>query len=207
MTTGSTTEQKKRPASDTGSSKYVQYLPGLYHEDHFMGRFLKIFENILTPIEEMIEYVHLYFDPRIAPEGLLPWLASWVDIVLDEAWPVEKRRQLIGAAVELYRWRGTRWGLTEYLRIYTGVEPVITEQIAGFRLGESSLLGWSTILGEGQDHCFTVTLELDDSSAVDLERVRAIIEAEKPAHAAYKLEVVKRASREAGPAEGENPAE
>jgi phage tail-like protein len=205
MTTDiSLAEEERRAPVDTEPSKYLKYLPGLYCEDEFMGRFLKIFENIITPIEQVIDHVQVYFDPDLAPEDLLPWLASWVDLVLDEEWAVEKRRRLIGSAVELYQWRGTRRGLREYLNIYTGVEPEITEHIGGFRLGEQSSLGWSTVLGEGQDHCFTVTLELDDPSAVDLDKVRAIIEAEKPAHAAYNLKVVKRESVEASPAEGES---
>ena len=194
MTINAVIDEEIKTSADMEPSKYLKYLPALFSEDEFMGRFLKIFESILTPIEEVIEYIHLYFDPKIAPEGLLQWLASWVNLVLDEGWPLEKRRQLIGSAVELYRLRGTRQGLTEYLRIYTGVLPVITEQMAGFKLGEASQLGWSTMLGEGQDHCFTVSLELDESSWVDLERVRAIIESEKPAHAAYHLDIVMRES-------------
>ncbi|RLC93519.1 MAG: hypothetical protein DRI39_05445 [Chloroflexi bacterium] len=199
------TEAEEKRALDTEPSKYLKYLPGLYQEDEFMGRFLKIFEDILTPIERLIGQVHLYFDPKLAPDGLLPWLASWVDLVLDEEWAVEKRRRLIGSAVELYQWRGTRRGLKEYLEIYTGVEPEITEHLGGFRLGEQSNLGWNTILGEGQDHCFTVTLEMDDPSAVDLDKVRAIIEAEKPAHAAYNLKVVRREHSEAPPEDEHYP--
>ena len=190
MTIDAVIDEEIKTSADMEPSKYLRYLPALFSEDEFMGRFLKIFESIITPIEEVIEHIHLYFDPKIAPEGLLQWLASWVNLVLDEGWPLEKRRELVGSVVELYRQRGTRRGLTEYLGIYTGVQPVITEHIAGFKLGEASQLGWSTILGEGQDHCFTVTLELDESSWVDIERVRAIIESEKPAHAAYHLDII-----------------
>lgn len=190
MTTGAVIDEEVKLIEDKGPSKYLKYLPAIFSEDEFMGRFLKIFEGILTPIEEVIEHIHLYFDPKIAPEGLLQWLASWVNLVLDEGWPLEKRRKLIASAVELYQLRGTRKGLTEYLEIYTGVTPVITEHMAGFKLGEMSQLGWSTILGEGQDHCFTVALELDESSWVDLERVRAIIDSEKPAHTAYHLHII-----------------
>jgi phage tail-like protein len=196
MTTSTLLEEEKTTTADTAPSKYLKYLPALFSEDEFVGRFLKIFESILTPIEQVIDQTDLYLDPKTAPEEFLPWLASWVDLVLDEGWPLEKRRQLIGAAVELYQLRGTRRGLREYLRIYTSVEPVIIEHYGGIRLGEQSQLGWNTILGDGQDHCFTVMLEMEDTSAVDLQKVRAIIEAEKPAHVAYELKVVGQAKKE-----------
>lgn len=189
----------ERTADETAPeepSTYLKYLPGIYREHEFMGRFLRIFESILSPIEGVIDHVEDYFDPKMAPGQLLPWLASWVDLVLDEGWPLEKRRQLIGSAVELYQLRGTRRGLSEYLRIYTGVEPTIVEHFGGIKLGEHSQLGWSTILGDGRDHCFTVTLDVDDVSAVDVDKVVAIIEAEKPAHAGYDLRIVGREDRE-----------
>ncbi|MFQ5873059.1 MAG: phage tail protein [Dehalococcoidia bacterium] len=178
-------------------SSYLKHLPAFYSEDEFMGRFLMIFEDILTPIQRALDHVELYFDPKMMPEDLLPWLASWVDLVLDENWPVEKRRKLLGSAVELYRWRGTRRGLREYLRVYSGVEPVITEHIGGISLDKQFRLGYNTLLGEGQDHCFTVTLELEDMASIDLEMVRAIIEAEKPAHTAYTLRLVPKSDAKA----------
>jgi phage tail-like protein len=181
------TEQKAALAIEP--SRYLEYLPAIYSEDEFMGRFLRIFEDILTSIEQMVDHVNLYFDPKTAPEAFLPWLASWVDLSLDEQWSLEKQRRLIASAVELYQWRGTRRGLREYLRIYTGVEPKITEHFGGIRLGEQSKLGWNTVLGDGQDHSFTVTLKVEDPSSIDVERVKAIIEAEKPAHVGYRLEI------------------
>ena len=176
--------------ADKVQSGYLKYLPAFYSGDEFMGRFLMIFENILTPIERMVDHIELYLDPRMMPEDFLPWIASWLDLVLDENWPVDKRRRLVNSAVELYRWRGTRRGLSEYLSVYTGVEPVITEYLGGIRLDGQARLGNNTILGEARDHCFSVTLELADMAAIDVERVKAIIEAEKPAHTAYILHLV-----------------
>jgi len=194
-------------AEDVRSS-YLQHLPAFYSADDFMGRFLMIFESIFTPIERMVNSVDVYLDPRMMPEEALPWIASWLDLVLDENWPVEKRRKLVTSAVELYRWRGTRRGLREYLTVYTGVEPVITEHLGGVSLDGQARLGENTVLGEGHDHCFSVKLEVEDASAVDLERVRAIIETEKPAHTAYTLAVVqKRAETEAEDGEPEAPGD
>ena len=183
-------EQEETTTVREEPSRYLRYLPAIHSEDEFMGRFLKIFESILTPIELAINHMESYFEPRMAPAELLPWLASWVDLVLDEGWPLEKRRELIGSAVELYQLRGTRRGLSEYLRIYTGVEPTIVEHFGGIKLTDQSLLGLNTILGDGQDHSVSVILNVDDASAVDVEKVVAIVEAEKPAHVAYDLRIV-----------------
>ena len=163
-----------------GNRSDLQYLPPSFHEDEFLGRFLLIFESILDPIERTIDNIDLYFDPRLAPEPLLPWLASWFDLVLNEKWPIERRRALVHAAADLYRWRGTRRGLSEYLRIYTGVEPTIIEPGQEQRSNGSSSL---------PAHVFRVVLEVPDPRLVERDLVEAIIEAEKPAHTAYILEL------------------
>ena len=157
-----------------------------------MEQFLLIFESILGPIENTVDNLAMYFDPQMIPEPLIPWLASWVDLTLDSAWPVERRRELLQSAVELYRWRGTRWGLSRYLQVYTGSMPVISEYIPGMRLDDETKLGVDTKLGSsGSGHHFTVTLELGDESEIDYDKIRGIIETQKPAHAAYTLQVNK----------------
>jgi phage tail-like protein len=168
-------------------SSYLKYLPAIYSQSDFMGRFLLVFEDIWGPIEAMLDNISSYFDPNLAPEELLPWLASWVNLVLDETWPLERRRQLVGSAVELFQWRGTVKGLRDYLRIYAGVEPEIIEDYGGIPLDERSRLGWNTVLGEARPYTFTVVMKPSSSSAVDLDKVRAIIDAEKPAHTDYTV--------------------
>lgn len=175
---GSPRSQRELTASTVSS--YMQYLPPCYHEDDFLGRFLLIFESILEPLDRCIDQLNLYFDPRVTPEAMLPWLASWVDLVLNEKWTVEQRRTLIRAAPTLYLWRGTRRGLTEYLHIYTGVIPTIIEP---HQLSEE---GQTTDVPPG---VFYVILEVPDPARIDREIVEAIIEAEKPAHTAYMLDI------------------
>ncbi|MCI0440553.1 MAG: phage tail protein I [Chloroflexi bacterium] len=173
-------------------SAYLKYLPGIYSESDFMGRFLMIFESVMRPIEAMVDNIAYYFDPDTAPEELLPWLASWVNLVLDESWPIERRRRLVKSAVQLFQWRGTRRGLREYLRVYAGVEPKIVEESGGTPLCKEARLGWNTVLGSKTHHSFTVLLEVEDPSSLNIAHLKAIIEAEKPAHAGYRLKVVEK---------------
>jgi phage tail-like protein len=175
--------RKRRPRNDERdlpyeAEDYLALLPPIYHDDRFMRQLLLIFKASLDPLDRQIAQIYHYFDPRTAPEHLLPWLAAWVDLVLDERWPEARRRELIGSASVLYRWRGTRRGLGDYLRIYTGVMPRIVEQ-GQERKGEAPV----------PPHTFRVIIEGPDLAVVDRALVERIIELEKPAHTAYELEL------------------
>jgi phage tail-like protein len=98
------------------SSRYMQYLPGLYAEDDLMGRLLIVAENQLQPCEEHIANLDLYFDPHLTTDEKLRWLAAtWLGVRWDERWnerSVEvQRRRLIAKMFDLYRSRGTKRGL------------------------------------------------------------------------------------------------
>ncbi len=171
-------------------SRLLDYLPSMFRDDPMMGRFLLIFEDILNPVENTVDNLALYFDPLLTPEPLLPWLASWVDLALDPDWPLESRRELVKNAAELYRWRGTRRGLSEYLRIYTGKLPQIIEFVPGMILDEKSRLGVNTVLGSsGTGHHFSVIMEVRETGYVNERTIRSIIDAQKPAHTVYTLEI------------------
>ncbi len=177
---------------ESGSS-YLQYLPAIYKKDEFTGRFLRIFEDILQPIEGVVDNVPYYLDPAVTPEPFLPWLASWLGLALDERWPIDRRRRLVASAAELYRWRGTRRGVTEFLKIYSGVTPQIAEATSRPRtsLGSDTKLGVDTYLGGGGGAFhFTVTIGGENLSNIDIGIVRAIIEVQKPAHTTYSLNVL-----------------
>ncbi|HEY4720700.1 MAG TPA: FHA domain-containing protein, partial [Anaerolineae bacterium] len=66
----------------TDQSSYLKYMPTVYGTSGFIGRFLMIFESILTPVDRQIGNLPYYFDPRMAPPDFLPWLAGWLGLVL-----------------------------------------------------------------------------------------------------------------------------
>lgn len=185
----------------SAKGRYLEYLPALYQRDELMGRLLMLFESFWAPIEGQIEALPFYFDSQMTPPDFLPWLASWLDLALDERWPEKRRRRLLRSATSLYRRRGTKRGLQEYLEIYTGEKARITEHRAlSFRLGPEARLGPGIALGaDNVPHTFTVTLCLppaslsgdeEECARLALERrrmIEAIIEAEKPAHTRYNL--------------------
>lgn len=182
--------------------RYLRYLPELYARDELMGRFLMLFESYWGPIETQIDNINRYFNPEMTPPDFVPWLASWFDLTLNERLPEARRRQLIKSAVGLYRRRGTRQGLKQYLEIYTGGEAHIVEhRAANLRLGAAARMGHGIALGRNnRPHTFTVILRVpsppgDGSDAPDFTTpaweasLRALIETEKPAHTAYSLRV------------------
>ncbi|MEA2532095.1 MAG: hypothetical protein QOG89_3739 [Thermomicrobiales bacterium] len=175
-------------------SRLLSYLPGIFadgEEASFLGRYLLIFETILDSIDWTVGQLPAYFAADAAPEEFLPWLASWVGLVLDEGWPVERRRAVLANAMELHRWRGTVRGLSEHLLLYTGVKPEIVERGSGLKLGRDSRLGHQTVLGRGdRSNHFSVILRVPDPAVFERNRLRTVIEAQRPAHTTYALFVL-----------------
>ncbi len=176
-------------------SRYLDYLPAMYRQDDFMGRFLLIFETIMAPLEGVVDQLPRYLDPTTCPAEILPYLAHWVALELDERWSMPRRRSLIKVAAELHRWRGTRRGLKTYLQVVTGVTPLLIENTDGSRLGADNRLGLNIRLGRPVEHYVKVTLPLAEGEAVDVTDVAALLDAEKPAHIIFSLHIVPRQPR------------
>lgn len=175
------------PATTEQVSSYLQYLPAPYQGDAAMGRFLQIFERTLSPIEQTIDGIANYFDPRLTPAEFLPWLGSWLGVELDENWPLAQRRELLAEAAELLRRQGTRYALRESVRLYAGAPPLIVENFSGLRLGQDSVMGVNSRIGALEPHTLAVTVVVDHD--VDESLIRGIVESQKPAHVACSVEV------------------
>lgn len=178
-----------------GRARYLKFLPSIYRDDALIGHILMMAESMWGPIERQISDIHHYFDPMVMPMGLLRWYATWVDLALDPRWPEAKQRRLLSKIVSFYRRRGTPGGLADFLELYTGVKPRIAEKRArNFTLGKSALLGPSIALGtDNVPHSFSIALRLpqvpDEEAETRRRVIESIIEAEKPAHTSYTLEI------------------
>ena len=62
----------------------------------FLHRYLALADGMLHDLDRRGRARELLVDPASAPEEALPWLASFVGLVLDDRWTVPARRQLIG---------------------------------------------------------------------------------------------------------------
>ena len=164
-------------------------LPAAYRregKEGFLYRMLLLFGEVLAGVEEKVDGIHNHLSPVRAPAAFLPWLASWVALVLDETWPVEKRREHISKAVELYRWRGTIRGIKTFVEIYTGMVPDIIEAFrSGWQVGVRSTVGVDTKIYELVEdvHSFSVIVRSQvELTPEEKQKITAIVETEKPAH-------------------------
>jgi phage tail-like protein len=184
---------------NVADTSIVQYLPHLYQRSdltgrNFVGDLLWVMQHIQAQTEDKLRHLDLYFDPHECPPEFLDYLASWVALTLDEDWAEHKKRSLIKKAVELYHLRGTPRGLRVYLRLFTGVDPVIEENhwpFEGFVIGISSTVGVDTVLTHAvsRAHTFVVhiPLAIDEVDSDTVLKIHRIIEQEKPVHTDYYL--------------------
>jgi phage tail-like protein len=177
----------------------IDYLPHIYNRRDLTGRsfagdFLWVMQHIQAQTEDKLLHLEEYFDPHECPPEFLEYLASWVALVLEGDWPEHKKRSLIKKAVELYHLRGTPRGLRVYLRLFTGVDPIITENawpFEGFVVGVTSTVGVETVLMHmvNKAHSFIVhiPMAIDEVDIATVMKIHRIIEQEKPVHTDYYL--------------------
>ncbi|HEX4030668.1 MAG TPA: hypothetical protein VHX20_09920 [Terracidiphilus sp.] len=105
------------------------YLPELYREDtfgddadqpgpstrpDFFERFVDIFENQLTRIEDRVANAYLVTRPESTSDASLDWLGGWIGIPPGN-YPPGRRRARIEATPKLYEERGTAQGIVDAL--------------------------------------------------------------------------------------------
>jgi phage tail-like protein len=158
------------PAPSGFVSKYLDYLPPVFAENDFLGRYLLIFESIWEALEQRQDHIAMYFDPRTCPESLLPWLAAWFDLKTGFHWPEARTRDLVEQVSDLYRYRGTAYGLTKMLEIWTGATPDITED-------------------PNEPFVFHVRMKAPPGGQIDRAIVEQLLNDHKPAAVGFTLEL------------------
>ena len=189
--------------SSDQTSTYLQYLPEIYREQQFFGRFLLAFEQILTGLEgaesepktgleEEISQIYQLFSPTEIDKffdsnnaqqqeilnEFLQWLASWVALSLRADWTQEQQQAFLANIVSLYRFRGTKKNLVELLQIYTGKEfepRIIEPEDTPFQIGINSTIGVDTQIEGSPPYFFKVEVTLPIPDRELLQRQADII--------------------------------
>ncbi|PDW02679.1 FHA domain-containing protein [Candidatus Viridilinea mediisalina] len=151
-------------------SSYLNHLPAIYHENDFLGRFLLIIEAMWEPLEQRQDHIAMYFNPRTCPPTMLQYLSTWLDLPLNPFWPEPLKRLLLAEALDLMRWRGTRYGLVRLIELVTGLTPEITTE-------------------PQQPLVMRVRITVPDNNGVDRDLIETLIKSYKPAHIGYILEL------------------
>lgn len=140
--------------ADTNGRSFLQYLPAVFHKppavnttEITLREYLAPFETVFQEFDELLSTLDRYVAPQLTPrDEFLPWLASWVALVLETGWDESLQRRVIEEAVELYRWRGTVYGLKRYLQLYAEIPEDLIEieeasWPAGMQIGVASRIG------------------------------------------------------------------
>ena len=185
----------------------------------FLGRFLLAFEHVLSGlgdvdepgIEELLDGavdldegrvlagIERFFDAGVRAEGgvlgpeqrapaeFLEWLGRWVAVAFRSHMSESQRREMIAKAVQLYRKRGTREGLEQLIAIQAALRATITDAATPRPAGAPDL-------SERGPHFFHVLISLPAGPIAQRRRqreiVQGIVDAEKPAHTWYELDVI-----------------
>lgn len=197
-----------------GKSSYAKFLPLIFtagdeRGNGFRERFLAVFERFLTgeatpedlpggparSFSRILEAVSLYFHPETTPGEFLDWLAAWAGLVLKQDWDLVQKRQVIAGIIPLYRLRGTKRGIEEYLKLYLGETEAgqvkIIEKLAALQVEATSTVGVDTIIGGLPPYFFILNLEELTGEPPELFKkinvIRELIDIEKPAHTFYRI--------------------
>lgn len=137
-------------------------------------------DDMSEPVMVLLDRVDAVVDPYRVPEPLVPYLSRWVDLdwltipVADAATavahgvPTPRQRDLIAAAADLSARRGTPAGLQRFLHLATGVD--------GFEV-------------DGVPGAFHVLVRVPAEAAAQVDLVRRIVAATKPAHVTHEVVV------------------
>jgi phage tail-like protein len=152
---------------------------------------LDIMEALHAPSERVLETLDVALDPRRTGDAFVPYLARWVDLerlLEDESGRIEAvpgrpllptglgyLRELVAAAADLSKWRGTAHGLQLFLETATGTK--------GFELDEQ-------VPGpDGRPRPFHLRVRIPEAAARYRSLIDRIVRMEKPAYVTYELEL------------------
>lgn len=152
-----------------------------------LSAWLTAMENLHAPSEAVLATLETYFDPRQAPERLLPMLADWVDLTRFMGHSAAasaagqdlistgngRLRELIASALMLSQLRGTRLGLQRFLETATGM--------TGFEIDEGAPSD------EGEPRPFHMAVHAPSAARAHESLIRRIVEQEKPAYVTCAL--------------------
>ncbi len=162
-----------------------QGLPAVYQdEDAFTMRMTQAFDDLLAPILATLDNLPAYFDPALAPDDFVDWLAEWVAMDIDETWGPALRRSAVAGATDLHGRRGTAAGLADHVRLVTGGEVDLVE---------TGGTVWSVDPGSplpgSARAALLVRVRVADPGSVDSARLDRLVSAVKPAHVPHTIEI------------------
>lgn len=143
------------------SHDLLRRLPQVYSREpagaDFLRRFLALPEGQLRDLDLKATYRHLLLKAQAAPAELLPWLGSFLGLVVDRRWPESARRAILAECTWLFRYRGTVMGLQRFIELYLDRRVTLIEhfKVRGLggalvgAVGDREALASNAVLGAG----------------------------------------------------------
>lgn len=151
---------------------------------------LRPVEHLLGKVFEKLDAISDYSNPERTDPEFLPWLASWMGLALRTDWTESQQREVLRQILPLYRMRGTRQGIEQYLKIYVGDGVHIPdEDPAPFKVGTTRIGGdqASGVIGGVRPYHFVVNVKFASVAERQAKTmaVTAVLNIEKPAHTTF----------------------
>ena len=153
------TPKVKSLRAEYPSHDWLRRLPQVFSQDiaeaDFLRRYLAMPEGQMRDLDLRASYRHILLNATATPSELLPWLGSFIGLVVDARWSERAKRQMITEGVWLFRFRGTLPGLKRMIEIYldskvTFIEHFKVRGLGGALLGEEDdALAANGVLGAG----------------------------------------------------------
>ena len=175
------------------SSDRLDMISGLFHPG-FTFLFDENTRDFILPIDDQHNKKFRDFF-SIDLDEYLVWFAGWMALSLKENWDRQTRREILSKIFPLYKIRGTKKGLEEYLKLctgYNGYGVEIIDDVKPFQVGRTSHVGKDTTVGGLPPDHFIVnlTIQKSDNSVPDnREMIEELINMEKPVHTTFKLNI------------------
>lgn len=175
---------------------WIGYLPEVYEKedkDSFLERYLGIFQTIYEDFNEEIRQVPQKLDIESAQGEYLIWLAEWLGIGESYIWSEKQLRRLLKNGVSLYKRRGTRQGMIDFITLYTGEPPFIVEnhELLCFKENRAYVEKLQRLYGSNP-YSFTVLVREEALHSLWQQKtLMKIIEDVKPVQMDLKLVMIK----------------
>lgn len=176
---------------------WLSYLPEIYQkedrEQMFLERYLGIFQTMYEDLNWEISHSARYFDMESTSQEFLVWLAKWLDIGESYLWSEDQLRVLLAQAVSLYKRRGTRQGLIDFITLFTGECPYVVEyfQLQEFSKDKDYYDQLLRLYGGDVNTFSVITRDVAVPDTEKYKTLKKMIDEIKPAHMELNLIIIK----------------
>lgn len=115
-----------------GDDWLIRQLPVGMAEQHFLRRFLKIFQDVSDTVLTQVDVLDRVFDPAVAPDEMVRQMGRWIGLDwIDSSFEDETQRRAVMSYAGILPWRGTAKGLRDLLKLITDSDDVTVTDIGG----------------------------------------------------------------------------